>query len=54
LPLTDDSARVAEGGVLLFPPYTLLGWDHKAFSGEQISADETANLRHVASFGRPL
>ena len=52
--MTDDSARVAEGGELLFPPYTLLGWDQNAFPCENISADETANLRRVVSFGRPL
>ena len=54
LSLTDDSARVARGGHLWFPPYTLLGWDQNAFPGGSISADDTANLRRVVSFGRPL
>ena len=34
--------------------FTLLGWDQNALSCESLSPKETANVRRVLSFGRPL
>ena len=52
--LADDSLRVTAAGMLLFPPYTDLGWDQNADAMSQISASEVASFRHIAGFGRPL
>ncbi|KAH7919076.1 hypothetical protein BV22DRAFT_1134113 [Leucogyrophana mollusca] len=49
-----DSARVAEGGELLFPPYTRLGWDQNADPLDGIAANAVAKFDHIIGFGRPL
>ncbi|KAH7909921.1 hypothetical protein BJ138DRAFT_1102282 [Hygrophoropsis aurantiaca] len=52
--LSDDSLRVAEGGQLLFPPYTLLGWDQNANRVYDITPNSVAKFDHIIGFGRPL
>ena len=53
---TDNSARVAEGGKLLFRPFTLTGWDHHA--PRDIAAacqfDMVDSFAQLSGFGRPL
>ncbi|KAH7928223.1 hypothetical protein BV22DRAFT_216556 [Leucogyrophana mollusca] len=49
-----DSTLFAEGGELLFPPYTLLGWDQNADPLDGITANAVAKLDHIIGFGRPL
>ncbi|KAH7905770.1 hypothetical protein BJ138DRAFT_1130306 [Hygrophoropsis aurantiaca] len=49
-----DSLRVAEGGQLLFPPFTHLGWDQNADGLRAISANAVATFDHIIGFGRPL
>ncbi|KAF8606157.1 hypothetical protein BDV93DRAFT_362289 [Ceratobasidium sp. AG-I] len=39
---------------LLFPPYTLLGWDQMARPLSEISPLEVAQFSNIARFGRPL
>jgi hypothetical protein len=51
---SDDSSRVAAAGQLLYPPYTLLGWDQNANALPDVSANDVAQFQHIAGFGRPL
>jgi len=52
--LADDSLRVAAAGLLLYPPYTRLGWDQNADALSDVLANEVAQFDHIAGFGRPL
>ncbi|KAF8606195.1 hypothetical protein BDV93DRAFT_604711 [Ceratobasidium sp. AG-I] len=49
-----DSYRVVEGGELLFPPYTYLGWDQMAKPLRNINPWEAARFGNIVAFGRPL
>ena len=52
--VSDDSLRVAQGGELLFPPYTYVGWDQKAKPLDEIKPSEAGQFNNIVSFGRPL
>ncbi|KAF9232686.1 hypothetical protein BU15DRAFT_67236 [Melanogaster broomeanus] len=49
-----DSARVSVKGLLVFPPFSQLGWDQFAPGLEGIPATDVAKLSHIIGFGRPL
>ncbi|KAF9239629.1 hypothetical protein BU15DRAFT_74483 [Melanogaster broomeanus] len=48
-----DSARVSVKGLLVFPPFSQLGWDQLAYGLKKIEATEVAKLFHIICFGRP-
>ena len=52
----DPSARISEGGRLLFPPYTFVGWDQFAPSYEDLKKDPGTiyTTDNLLGFGRPL
>lgn len=54
--LVDRSDRISKGGSLLFPPYTLVGWDQFAPSYEALKADPStiSKTDNLLGFGRPL
>jgi len=48
------SLRIHEGGLLLFPPYSLFDWDQRAPALSRIDLDDVAQFGYIAKFGRPL
>ncbi|KAG8691239.1 hypothetical protein FRC08_010225 [Ceratobasidium sp. 394] len=48
------SLRIHEGGLLLFPPYSLLDWDQKAPALSDVNLENVAQFGHLVKFGRPL
>jgi hypothetical protein len=52
--VVDDSGRISNGGELLFPPFTELGWDQHAPDLLSVDPKQIATFDHVGSFGRPL
>ena len=52
--LPDPSARVSEGGELLFPSYVSLGWDQNSPPFQSYPINDTAKLGNIIGFGRPL
>ncbi|KAF9234793.1 hypothetical protein BU15DRAFT_65422 [Melanogaster broomeanus] len=48
------SARVSVKELLVFPPFSQLGWDQFACRLKDIRATDVAKLSHIIAFGRPL
>ncbi|KAF8837723.1 hypothetical protein BDN67DRAFT_1071240 [Paxillus ammoniavirescens] len=49
-----NSARVTEGGELVFAPFSQLGWDQHAEPLNATPATDVAKLGHIIGYGRPL
>ncbi|KAF9244221.1 hypothetical protein BU15DRAFT_59546 [Melanogaster broomeanus] len=47
-------ARVSVKGLLVFPPFSQLGWDQFAGRLKNIPATDVAKLSHIIGFGRPM
>ncbi|QRV82491.1 hypothetical protein RhiJN_10506 [Ceratobasidium sp. AG-Ba] len=49
-----DSARISEGGSLLFRPFSKLYWDQRALPPGRVGPADAGKFENIVRFGRPL